>query len=205
MSSPRPAAVALIALAALALLSCTDATAPDTRSLSELRLLHTQPGTPALVSTQLSFYAVKGRSADVDLFFHAAPGRTDSMKLLEFRMGPGSLDRRPDGSVIAVGDSVLITLTVVDPVRLVTDFQPSGLLFSATDRPTFRFFWDACGDDLNYDGRIDAGDDAIIQQLGIWRQEAADQPWLRLLSTVVKSTKQVSTQLSGFSGYALAY
>jgi hypothetical protein len=41
--------------------------------------------------------------------------------------------------------------------------------------------------------------------LSIWRQEAAGQPWLKLVSAVVSDSKRVDADLGGFTGYALAY
>jgi hypothetical protein len=196
-------AFALLALTAA--LSCSDSTAPEMRAESDLHLLHVSSASPPLAATQLSFYAVKGKPGGADLWYHALPGRTDSLKFVEFRMGPLSLESRPDGSAIATGDSVLITLTVADPTHLVITYQPSGLTFSASDQPSLKMFWVACGDDLNYDGKVDAADTALVQKFSIWRQEAAGQPWLKLPSVVVPSVKEVDTRLSGFTGYAISY
>jgi hypothetical protein len=199
---------ALAAVALAAGLSCTDSTSPDdseSRSATDLRLLAAPYSTPSLATKQVSFYAVKGNPTAADIWYHARPGRADSLKFLEFRMGPASLDRRPDGSMIATGDSVLITLTVTDERHFIVEFQPAGLAFSTSDQPTLNLIYAACGDDLNYDGKVDSSDDAITQQLSIWRQEAPFQPWFKVSSTVSKSTKEVNAQLSGFTGYALEY
>lgn len=206
MQSPNHAMRLLAAGAAiLAVLSCTDTTGPEIRAESDLHLLRVSSGFPPLAATQVSFYAVKGKPGGADLWYHAAAGRTDSLKFVEFRMGPSSLGTRPDGTPIATGDSVLITLTVADPTHLVITYQPSGLTFSAIDQPTLKMFWVACGDDLNYDGKVDAADTALVQKFSIWRQESAGQPWLKLPSVVVPSVKEVDTQLSGFTGYAISY
>lgn len=204
--TPSIVRAALLA-GALSLASCggDTPTSPDVRSASDLRLLHVAPGTPALATTQASFWAVKGRNAGIDLWYHALPGRSDSTKFLELRLGGASLDRRPDGTPFAPGDSVLITLQVTDAVHLVVDYQPSGLRFSATDLPKLRMFYSFCGDDLNYDGVVDGEDDRIASQLSIWKQEAAGQSWFRLSSLVVKDTKQVEAQIAGFTGYAIMY
>ena len=204
---PRWIRAAGAAVIVLATLSCGDATAPatDTRAAGDLRLLTVAADAPALATTVASFYAVQGRNAGVDLYYHARPGRSDSTKFLEFRMGGASLDRRPDGSVIAAGDSVLITVKVTDPVHLIVEFQPSGLTFSSKDPPRLRLFFGECGDDLNGDGRVDGNDDSLLQQLGIWRQEAPGLPWFRLSSVVVRDSREVEAFLSGFTGYAVEY
>ena len=198
---------AALLLALTAGLSCTDSTAPqpEQRDATDLRLLAAPYGTPALASTQVSFYAVKGKDAGTDIWYRPRAGRSDSTKFLEFRMGGASLDRRPDGSVIAQGDSVLITLTVTDPTHFIVEFQPSGLTFSASAQPTLKISFAACGDDLNYDGVVDATDAAMQSGLSVWRQEAPFQPWYKVPSTVAASAKEVNSQLSGFTGYALMY
>lgn len=206
MSSSVVRVVALAAGALLTLSSCHDGTTePDGAALADLILLHVTYDYPKLVTPTVSFWAVKGKSAGADLVYHARPGASDSTTFVEFRLGPGSLDRRPDGSAIATGDSVLITLTANDPDHMRIQFEPSGLHFTAGSLPTLKIFWVACGDDVNYDGRVDATDDAIINRLGIWRQESADKPWFLLPSVVVKGNREVDAQLEGFSGYAASY
>lgn len=195
----------LSGMAMLAALSCSDSTGPDTRASSDLHLLHVASSSPSLATTQVSFYAVKGKAAGADIWYHARAGASDSLKFIEFRMGALSLDTRPDGSAIAVGDSVQITLTVTDPTHLLVDFQPAGLTFAAVDQPTLKMYWVACGDDLNYDGVVDAADAQLTQSFSIWRQEQTSQPWFRVASFVAQDTKEVDAHLGGFTGYALAY
>lgn len=198
----------LLAVVALPLLSCTDSTVPessDTRDPSDLRLLTVPYGTPSLAKTQVTFYAVQGRATGADIWYHARPGSTDSTTFLEFRVGPASLATRPDGSAIAAGDSVLITLTVTDQSHFLVDFQPSGLKFSATDQPTLKISFAACGEDLNYDHVVDAKDQEIMNSLSFWRQELPFQPWHKVSSTLQQSVKEVDAQLGGFTGYALMW
>ena len=182
-----------------------DIDTPETRPADGLRLLTVAPDSPPLATLRASFYAVKGRNAGADLWYRARPGRTDSTKFVEFRMGGASLDRRPDGSPVAAGDSVLITLTVVDPLHLVIDFQPSGLVFSAADRPKLKMFFGSVGDDLNRDGVVNTDDDAIRNSLSIWRQEGLSQPWFKLATARISESREVDADLLGFTGYAMAY
>lgn len=198
-------ALTLAVTAAIAACGSDSVTAPEERPASELRLLTVASTSPPVATTQASFWAVKGKDAGVDLWYHALPGQRDSTKFLEFRMGGATLDRRPDGSVIAQGDSVLITLTVVSPTNLIVDFQPSGLKFSANDPAKLKMFFGACGDDLDRDGKVTSSDDAIEQQLSIWRQETPLSPWIKVSSLVVKDNKEIEAQLGGFTGYAIAY
>ena len=201
---------ALLAVALVTGLSCSESTAPNAdtateRAATDLRLLAAPQSAPPLVTTQASFYAVKGRSTGVDIWYRPAAGRSDSTKYLEFRVGSNSLDRRPDGTAIAVGDSVLISLTVTDPTHFIVEFQPTGLKFADTDQPKLKISFAACGDDLNYDGKVDAADASLMSSLSFWRQEAPFQPWFKVPSTVASSVKEVNATLPGFSGYAMMY
>lgn len=200
--------ILLLAVVAVPLFSCTDSTVPDssdTRDPNDLRLLSVPYGTPPLAKTQVSFYAVQGRAGGADIWYHARQGSTDSTTFLEFRVGPASLATRPDGSAIAAGDSVLITITVTDQSHFLVDFQPSGLKFTTADRPTLKISFAACGEDLNYDHVVDDKDQAIMDALSFWRQEAPFQPWHKLSSTLESTTKEVDAQLDGFTGYALMF
>ena len=202
---PHPSALALAVFAAL---SCSDATAPDgvnERASTDLRLLAAPYGTPPLVTTSTSFYAVKGKVSGADIWYRPRAGRTDSTKFLEFRLGTASLDKRPNGTAIALGDSVLITLNVSDPIRFIIELQPSGLRFASSDQPRLKISFAACGDDLNYDGKVDAADLVLLSALSVWRQEAPFQSWFKMSSTVSASVKEVDTQLGGFTGYALMW
>jgi hypothetical protein len=206
----RSACTLAIAALAAGLFSCTESTstapdATDERAPTDLRLLAAPYGTPPLANSQASFYAVKGKSSGVDVWYRPAAGRSDSSKYLEFRVGSNSLDRRPDGSAIANGDSVLISLTVTDPTHFIVEFQPAGLTFAANDQPRLRISFAACGDDLNYDGRVDGADAAMVSSLSVWRQESPFQPWVKLTSNVTASVKEVDAKLAGFTGYALMW
>jgi hypothetical protein len=194
---------ALLALSACS--SASDSLAPEERPESLLRLLTVAADAPPIATPVVSFYAVKGKNADVDIWYRPRAGQRDSTKFLEFRIGGNTLDRRPDGSQIANGDSVRITVTVVDPVHLLLVFQPSGLTFSSKDPARLRMFFSEVGDDIDHNGRVDSDDDDVQQKLSIWRQEIPGLPWIKVASAVVKDAKRVDADLAGFTGYALAY
>jgi hypothetical protein len=197
---------AMVAASFLALTACSDPVAVDDgRDISELNQLHVTYDYPSLAATQVSFWVVKGKATSAQLWYHARPGAVDSLKFVDFIVPGGALDRRADGSTIAPGDSVLITLTATDPRHMMIGFEPSGLKFAATARPTLKMYWVACGDDLNYDGKVDAADVAIVGQLGIWRQETPGARWFFVGNGVVSSAREMDAQLSGFTGYALMY
>ncbi|HEV7990175.1 MAG TPA: hypothetical protein VGP25_00015 [Gemmatimonadaceae bacterium] len=195
----------VLAVAAVACSGGSDSVGPEQRPDNLLNLLTVAADAPPLANASVSFWAVKGKNAGTDIWYRPKAGQRDSTKLLEFRLGGSTLDRRPDGSTIADGDSVRITVTVTDPAHLIVDFQPSGLVFSSKDPAKLRMFFAECGDDLDRNGRVDSGDSSVEQQLSIWRRESPLLPWNRLSSAVIHDSKRVDAELGGFSGYALAY
>ena len=204
----RPTRRLLALSLSLAFVACdgaTDSLAPEERPASLLHLLTVKSDAPGLANPNVSFYAVKGRNAGADIWYRPRAGQRDSTKFLEFRLGGATLDRRPDGTAIADGDSVRITVTVTDPAHLIVQFQPSGLTFSSKDLARLRMFFGEAGDDLDGNGRVDSDDDSVEQKLSLWRQEASGLPWFKLFSAVVKDSKRVDADLNGFTGYALAY
>jgi hypothetical protein len=197
------AAGALFTLAGCS--SASDSLAPEERTEGQLQLLTATNDAPPLATSSMSFYAVKGKNADADIWYRPRAGQRDSTKFLEFRIGGNTLDRRPDGSAIADGDSVRITVTVKDPAHFVLEFQPSGLTFSSKDPARLRMFFGEVGNDVDHNGRVDSDDDDVEQKLSIWRQEQPGLPWFKIASAVVKDAKRVDADLAGFTGYALAY
>ena len=185
--------------------SAADSTAPEQRPADGLRLLTVSADAPALAATVTSFYAVRGKNTGIDLWYRPKAGSKDSTKFLEFRLDNVSLESRHNGTAFANGDSVLITLTVTDPKHLIVDFQPSGLRFAAKNPGRLKMFFAQCGDDLDGDGKVDSGDDAIQNALSIWRQETPLAPWIKVASAVVKSNKEIDADISGFTGYAVSY
>jgi hypothetical protein len=174
-------------------------------SLADPHFIDAAAGAPTIANPVIELWARKGVDTTVRMVYHAAAGAHDSVTYYSLRVRAQSLFRRPDGSAIADGDSVLITLTVTDPAHLIIDFQPSGLRFSGSDPARLRMFFGECGDDLNDDGKVDGGDDGVEQQLSIWRREQPTDPWQRLSSVNVKDNKEIDANLAGFTGYALAY
>lgn len=190
------------------LLACgNDGTGPgdDVKSDAELNVVRTSPSAPPLVATTASFYALKGENREVRLYYRPAFGSLDSTEFLRFKVPDESLDRRPDGSAIAVGDSVLITVTVLDASKLIVDFQPAGLRFSAAKPAELKLGFGEADDDLDDDGDIDNDDVAAESRLAIWRRETIAEPWVRLSSVLSVSTDEVEAAITGFTNYAIAY
>lgn len=190
-------AVVLCALAALTACGGDSSPTETQKPTSDLHFIRLSATAPPLQSTVVSFYAVKGQDREVRVKL------SDGSDFLRFRVFSNSLGTRPDGSPIAPGDSILITITVPDPTVYAADFQPAGLKFVAPARLQFEFA--DCDKDLNGDGVVTAADSALILQISTWRQEMASDPWVKIGSTVETNINEVQSDISGFSGYALAY
>ena len=221
---PRARIVSLLlslALVAVAGVSCTrDAVAPArissldrtgaggddiADSSSTPHFLSASASAPAIANPVLSFWAKKGVETYATMYYHAQPGSNDSTAFLRFRLRAASLAAMPDGTPIAVGDSVLITISLIDPDHLIVDCQPSGLTF-APDRPAvLKMSYAETNGDVNGDGVVDQQDTAILRTLRIWRREALMDPWMALVSNVDLGIHEVETDITGFSGYAVAY
>jgi hypothetical protein len=129
----------------------------------------------------------------------------DSVTFADFRVRAKSLAALPNGTPIADGDSVLITMTLTDPARGIIDFQPSGLKFSAHDPASLTISFENSNLDLNGDGRVDILDRLLELTLHIAVRETASDPWVPLPSLVNPASQQVTASLLGFSGYAIDF
>ena len=172
---------------------------------AELHFLRPAPDAPPLAQTSASFYAVRGESRQVRIMYRARPTASDSTQFLRFEVPHQSLVRRPDGTLVAEGDSLLITLTVSDSDRLIVNFEPAGLLFD-TDAPArLSMSYAETDDDVNADGVVDALDDELESLFQIWRQEQIGDPFFALASLLNKTREVVSASISGFTNYAISY
>ena len=162
-------------------------------------------GAPTIANPLVTFWAVKGRDTTVQMYYHSTTSGRDSTPFFSIRVRARSLWKRPDGSTIADGDSVQITLTLVDAERLIVDCQPSGLRFDPKDPARARMSFEFTDSDVNDDGRVDAADTALTKTFAIWRQETTDAPWYRQLSNLSFGAHEVETDVGGFTSYAIAW
>jgi hypothetical protein len=122
---------------------------------------------------------------------------------LRFSVPKNSMAMDPTGKRLRRGDSVLITLTI-DPVTFSVDFQPSGVWFSNGVPAELTFWYQNADPDFNADGRVDAMDAQLAQQLAVWGR-AGGRRWTALPSTVDPTLPSVSTSVQHFSEYAVSW
>ena len=208
----RRIAVLFLSLGALGVAACgddsSDTPGPDdpgaTRPPEELSILRLAADAPPLFENSVTFWAVRGQDREGRLYFSDGQGQR-GQEYLRLRIGSSSLLARPDGTPIAAGDSVQITVTVVDPTQILFQLAPEGLTFSSTSPAELDIKYDEAGDDLNDDGSVDGEDDQVESQLGVWRQATVDQPFVRLGSAVIGDLREIEAELTSFSRYAIAY
>ncbi len=150
----------------------------------------------------MSFWAVKGRDADVEIRYVPLPGQSSGERCLRFRLDDDSLLRRPDGSAIRAGDSVRITIRVVDYDQFHFEFLPAGLRFAPESPAELRISYRFADRDFNGDGVVNSRDEDF--EFGFWRQERAGLPWTRIGSARLHDLEEVRADLDGFTRYALA-
>ena len=167
--------------------------------------LRPAPDAPPLAQTTTSFYAVRGEDRAVRIMYHARPGASDSTEFLHFEVPSRSLERRPDGTLVAVGDSVLIRLTVIDTVGLIVRFEPAGLGFAADEPARLRMSYAETDDDIDNDGDVDALDDTLRSFFQIWKQEQIGDLFVALTSLLDRTREVVSASIVGFTNYAIAH
>jgi hypothetical protein len=167
----------------------------DVRADEQLHFPPAADGAPTVANPVVSFYAKVGTDRTVRMYYHARPGATDSVVLVKFKVGKRSLLARPDGTRFADGDSVLITLTLVDTARRVVDFQPAGLRFSSADPAEL---------EMSY-AETEIADPGTLALLRIWKRERETEPWTSVATVLDAARSELAAPVFGFTGYAVAY
>ncbi len=161
-------------------------------------------GGPALDTYQVSFWAVRGKRRSIHINY--VSGDEDrAQTFLRLVVGKKSLRRHPDGSRIAKGDSVLITVSI-DRSRIRVYFGPTGLTFSRRHPAVLQIWYGGAGGDLNGDGVVDDEDRYIERKLlGLWYQEEPGDPWYAVPAWHNTGQKWFRAWLPHFSGYQISY
>ena len=202
----RRARVLSFALAA-ALAACSDSGGPDTGGVKppgELTIIRLPAGSPPIWNPVDSFYAKKGEDRELRIYFDNGVGGPGE-EYLRLRVDSPSLLSYPDGTLFQVGDSVLITVRVVDPEQIYFEFEPSGLRFNPSVPAELKIEYAETAGDLDDDGDVDNDDDAIEQVIDLWRQEQAGQDFVKLGAIKIEELDEIEADILGFTRYAIAY
>jgi len=186
------------------LIGCSDGTAPDIKPPADLTILRVAPTSPPLFNAVDSFYARKGEDRELRIYFQNEVGGAGE-EYLRLKVDAPSLQARPDGTPFVDGDSILITVRVADPARILFELEPSGLTFNPAVPALLKIHYDQADPDLDDDGDVDVEDESLVHQLAIWRQELPGDPFVRLGSVRAEELEEIEAELQGFSRYAIAY
>jgi hypothetical protein len=208
----KPFAYLTPAMAAALLIGCsssTDSGGSTTKPPSELNFLQLAPTAPALCSNSVTFDATKGVDVEAALKFpepgepaDCSGGTEDFVRL---RFDKESLLELPDGTPLNDGDVVTITMTWVGGDSIMVQLEPTGLKFNPTKPAELRIEYGEASDDLNHNGTVDSEDEAIEQELALWRQATLADPFVLIGSIKLEDTNEFEAELNGFSRYAIAY
>ena len=184
-----------------------DATSPGLEAALATATPHfltVPPTAPPLVSRTVRFWAVRGQDREGFIYYKKRSGPPRSSdRLTRFRVRKETVIVLPSGQTLAPGDSVLITMSVVDTLHQILEFKPSGLKFKNRPADLSIYYYEA-DHDFNGDGVIDAKDAQIESTFRIWRKDAT-QPWVAQPTELEVSLDEAEIDVSGFTRFAVAY
>jgi hypothetical protein len=185
--------------------SVTEPDPPGTiRDPSELNIITLPADHPPFFSPSVSFWAKAGERAEGTIYFRDPNGERGD-RFAELKIDEDALLRRPDGTPIAAGDSILITMTVSDQSEFLVEMQPSGLEFSSDEPAELKLKYEETKGDLNGNGRRDDDDDRIEGKLAIWVQEVLSGPFTKIGTVKIQGSRELKASLVSFSRFAIAY
>jgi hypothetical protein len=193
----------LLISAAAALLSCTDGAGPSGVPDAQLHIVRQDPTAPALDSTVARFWAKVGEGREIRIGYQ--PPADTGEDFLRFEVPGDALLRKPDGTAFQAGDSVQITLTIVDPDSFLVRFEPAGLQFNPNQPARLKFHYLYANHDFDGDGVIDSTDLAIEHRLDLWRRESVGAPWFRVGSVKFEELDEIDANILSFTEYAIAW
>ncbi|MGH7700662.1 MAG: hypothetical protein ACREMJ_09125 [Gemmatimonadales bacterium] len=195
-----------VVAAALTLAACSDGSGPTGRPETDLSFVRQDTLAPPLLVLRDSFYAKVGDGRELRLNYESLsdPGQPGE-EFLRFEVPGDGLQRKPDGSPFRAGDSVLITVTVVDSVRFLFLFEPAGLRFNPEHPARLKVRYLNANKDFDDDGGPDPDDDDIEMLLDLWRQPVAGGLWFKLGAVKFEELDEIDANIYGFSRFAVAW
>lgn len=199
----------ILALAALvSAVGCSSSSAPNSPpplTSDQLHVVVQDSTAPALYSYTTSQLFTAGQNGDVRLYYRDPTSGGYGDELVRFEVPGDGLFRRPDGTAFQTGDTVTITITVVDPKKMQFDFQPAGLQFNPNDPARLRIEYQHDDHDYNGDGVVNAADSTIQQQLDVWKNDPPSTLWFKQGAVNFESLEEINANILSFSQYAVAW
>lgn len=200
--------VSLLAILGVAgVVACgSDGSGPAGKTEAELRFVQHDPLAPSLLNPRDSFWAKVGEGREVKLYYRDVLTPSDTGdEVVRFEVPGDGLYRRPDGTAFRPGDSILITIAVVDSVRLAFEFAPAGLRFNPEHPARLKISYQDADHDFDDDGAPDPDDDAIEMLIDLWRQPVPGGLWFKLGAVQFEELDEVDANIFGFSRFAVAW
>ena len=208
----KPISYLMPAIAAAFVIGCSSSTDNGggiSKPPSELNFLTFAAAAPALCSNSVTFDATKGVDVEAALEFpepgepaDCSGGTEDFVRL---RIDKESLLELPNGTPLNDGDVVSITMTWVGGDSIMVQLEPTGLKFNPAKPAELKIEYGEASDDLDHNGTVDAEDEAIEQELGLWRQATPAESFDLIGSVKLEDLNEFEAELNGFSRYAIAY
>lgn len=153
----------------------------------------------SLDSYQVSFWAVRGEARSIQINYQSSIDDSTHPFLRLTTFDPQYV---PGVGTLAVGDSVLITVSV-DTTKIGVSLEPSGMQFGQPSE--LQVWYGGAGGDLNGDGVADSSDARIEQLLlGLWYREGEGDQWTVLSASQDVAGKSFTYALPHFCEYAIA-
>lgn len=191
----------------LLVLGCGDNTGPGPggRPDAALRIVRQDTLAPPLLATQVTLWAKVEDGREVRIHYQGATPADTGEEFLRFEVPGDGLLRRPDGTSFQVGDSILITITVLDPDRFLFGFEPAGLQFNPDHPARLKVHYYQGEHDFDEDGDEDVEDDAIEQILDLWHREGPGALWFKMGAVKFEELDEIGANILSFSEYAVAW
>ncbi|HEV8380424.1 MAG TPA: hypothetical protein VGQ29_02495 [Gemmatimonadales bacterium] len=157
--------------------------------------------TPPLSLDQyvVSFWAVRGESRSIRINYSSSIDNDTHPFLMLTATDPRFV---PGVGEVAVGDSVLITVSV-DTSKIGVSLEPSGLQFGEPAK--LQIWYGGAAGDMNGDGVSDSTDAKIeAQLLGLWYREGEADQWTQVGASQSLEEKSFTYALPHFCEYAVA-
>lgn len=161
---------------------------------SVINILAPAPDAPELQTYSMSFWAVKGQAKTVQINYERKPGQSQAQPFLRVQIPADAMLRRPNGSPIAAGDSIRISIDI-ERRQFLVHLEPHGLVFR-DERPLNLKIW------YRY-ASLPRGLDERLLDLNY--QPTDGLPWLSLGAQQSTTEDWVSKNLNHFSNYAVAW
>lgn len=173
---------------------------------SELTFVRVDANAPPVNQEEVSFWVTPSetRQAEIRYVYEDAAGNVTSTKCLLFRVPIGSVLTHPNGEPVAAGDSVKVTIRLLDKSFFRFEFAPAGLRFDPGNPAQLEVRYRYLSADVNGDGVVDAKDDEVRARFTWWRQERVGEGWQEIPTVRLDDLLEVHAQVTGFTRYALA-